>query len=278
MAEETIGRLVELLPGGFTLTTSGGTRNRLKLLPTSLEMPEGIACPFETERRGEGLNIPGIPAGWRVLSNRYTPHLKHQLVIPPTCWSKHDLQNLGGVALTEALNALAVTIANYGVETACFTNIGRAVGWSIWHHHWHAMQVLVRRSLELEDFAEAMKPERIVDQSEIFTTFAGGARGGECLIVPSSKIKFQEYLPNLGVAILHIVTLGNEKFSNPDFTVTIRVSDKGILRYADYCPVLNFWGGHEYVMALLEGSPISIPHTHKLTAKILRGRPTERKD
>jgi len=267
---EPTERFLELLPGGFTQITDGGTRNQIKLLPNSLEIPEGTVCPIETKPQEE-ISVAGVPKGWRILTNPQTPHLKHLLVVPPVCWPRNDLQNLGGGRIMEALNAISLTIANYGVETSCFAHIGRAGGQNLRHHHWHAMQVLVRKPLELEDFTEAMKPERIVCQNESFTTFAGGARGGECLIVPIRKIDFRESIEKIGDAILRIVNLGNEKFSNPDFMVTVRVSSNGTIRYADYCPVLNFWGSPEYITAPLEGGPITIPHTHELTAETLRG-------
>ncbi len=269
MEPDTTERFLEFLPGGFTRITGGGTRNQVRLLPNSLDIPEGTACPFET-RPQEEVNVAGLPEGWRVLKNIYTPHLNHRLVIPPTCWSKHDLQVLGGTHLMETLYALSLTIAEDSFEAACFTHIGRAGGQNLQHHHWHAMRVLVRKPLELEDFTVAMKPDRIVTQNESFVTFAGGARAGECLIVPNRKICFRESLEEIGAAILHIVNLGNEKFSNPSFMVTIRVSSHGILRYIDYCPILNFWGSPEYITAPLEGGPITIPHTHELTAQTLR--------
>ena len=255
-------RFTEWLPGKFAVITGGGTRNQLKLLPNSLELPKGILCPFEAERGEEGLDIPGIPEGWRVLGNKYTPHLNHLLCIPSTCWPMDALQNLGGVTvLAEALSTLWRTTADYGVETSCFTHIGRAAGQNQPHHHWHAMRVLVRRPLDLEDFTEAMKPERIIARDDKFTVFAGGAHAGECLIVPHNKIWFRESLGGLANVISHVVTKGNEKFSNPVFIVTVRISSTGVFRYADYCPILNFWGSPEYITAPLEGGPITVPHS-----------------
>ena len=260
---------LELLPGGFNMITSGGTRNQVKLLPNSLEIPEGAVCPFENNPQEE-IKVPNLPEGWRVLTNIYTPHLKHLLVLPSVCWLKDDLQNLGGsLRLTRALNAISLTVSEYGVETSCFTHIGRAGGQNLQHHHWHVMQVLVRKPLEIEDFIDSMKSERIIMKSELFTIFAGGARAGECLIAPMRKVKFNKLLNEIAAVILFIVKLGNEKFSNPNFMVTIRVLDEGILRYIDYCPVLNFWGSPEYVTAPLEGGPITLPHSHELTAKTL---------
>lgn len=268
--------IFEKLAGGFTTITGGGTRTAIKLsrpwqppLPLAPEK-----CPFCTKPQEE-ISIPGIPTGWRLLGNLFTPHRRHRLIIPSKCWDAEALQTLGGsTAIRDAVEIARLATADDRVEMSTFIHIGQNAGQNLGHAHWHLMEVLVREPLAFTEFSR----ELLVHQRENFEIFAMGARAGECLIVQRDKpLKFDENaVEEIAAALEWIVSRGNEKFRStegrpPEFIVSIRISADGHFRYADYCPILTAWGAPEYVFALFEGGPVTLPWPHELTAAHLRG-------
>jgi len=265
----------EKLVGGFTTITSGGTRTAIKLsrpwqppLPIALEK-----CPFCTKDEEE-LPCPGIPVGWRLLGNPFTPHQRHRLIIPNKCWDAETLQTLGGSAeIRKALETVRLAVKDDYVEMATFIHVGHSAGQGLGHAHWHLMEVRVRSPLVFAEFSRDL----LVHQCENLEIFAMGAREGECLIVErDTELKFNEgTIEELAAALEWIVTRGNEKFRStqgkpPEFMVSVRISAAGYFRYADYCPILSGWGAPEYVFAPLEGGPVTLPWPHELTASHLR--------
>ncbi|OGF52117.1 hypothetical protein A3I27_02530 [Candidatus Giovannonibacteria bacterium RIFCSPLOWO2_02_FULL_43_11b] len=265
------------LPGEFALITGGGTRTAIKLSrPWQPSLPP-IApekCPFCKESQLEEISLPNLPAGWCLRSALYTPHRRHRLVIPKKCWDAETLQKLGGYArISEALEIVRLATKDDQVEMSTFIHVGYSAGQNLAHAHWHLMEVRVREPLMLAGFSQ----ELLVLQGEKFNIFAQGARAGECLVVSREKqLKFNEDMAKKLADVLEwIVARGNEKFRStegrpPEFSISVRISADGYFRYADYCPILNAWGATEYVFAHLEGSPITLPWPHELTAAYLR--------
>lgn len=270
--------VLEPLPGGFSYVTSGGTRTAIKL---SRPWQDGLGrminprnCPFETKPQEE-IPLRNMPIGWKLLPNPFTPHREHRLIIPEKCWTPEVLQTLGGVErIFEALEVARLATVQEDAEIAMFIMIGWLGGQNLGHAHWHLHEVLVRKPLVAEEIHPAR--EVIIRKEEKFLTIAGGARSGECLIIPESRLSLsEENLHALAVSIDWIVRKGNEKFLSsewlpPDFTVTVRLTADHHIRYADYSPVLTCWGSPECVTAPLEGGPITLPWPHEVTAAYLQ--------
>lgn len=277
--------IFEKLPGELTTITAGGSRTASVKLsrPWQPSLPlNPEKCPFCTKPQEE-FNVPGIPAGWKVLPDIFTPHRRHRLVVPLTCWDENTLQELGGpVHILEALETARITeiarVIQTGhedlIEMAIFIHVGSCAGQNLGHPHWHMMEVQTQKPLAFH----AMLPETLrVKRFQGMDIFANGAHAGECLIIPHAKpMQFtQEAVAELAIVLAWIVRRGNEKFRStqgrsPEFTVSVRVSFEGDLRYADYCPILNMWGAPEHVFAPLEGGPITLPWPHEATAAHLR--------
>ncbi|OGZ29419.1 MAG: hypothetical protein A2835_03265 [Candidatus Niyogibacteria bacterium RIFCSPHIGHO2_01_FULL_45_28] len=267
--------IFESLPGEFTFITGGGTKTAIKLsrpwqppLPLAPEK-----CPFCTKPQEE-IFIPGIPAGWRLLPNIFTPHRRHRLVIPSTCWDAWKLQTLGGsAAIHNALEVARLATAEDQAEMAVCIHVGQSAGQNLGHAHWHIMEVRVRKPFTFGHFS----PELLVRRSETLDIFAMGARAGECLIVPNGEppIFSADTVAKLAVELEWIINRGNKKFRStegwpPEFLVSVRMSADGHFRYADYCPILAVWGAPEYVFAPLEGGPVTLTWPHEITAAYLR--------
>lgn len=268
--------IFQSLVGGFTKITGGGTRTAIKLSrpwqPSLPIAPE--KCPFCTKPQDE-IALPGIPNGWRLLPNIFTPHRRHRLIVANKCWDAEALQMIGGLtAIREALEITRLAIKDDQVEMSAFIHIGQIAGQNLGHAHWHLMEVRVREPLTFSEFFR----ELLVHQRENLEVFAMGAHAGECLIVQRDKqLKFNERtVEELAATLEWIITRGNEKFRStegrsPEFIVSVRISADGHFRYADYCPVLTMWGAPEYVFSPLEGGPVTLPWPHELTAAHLRG-------
>lgn len=268
--------IFETLVGGFTLITGGGTRTAINL-SRPWQPPLPIApekCPFCTEYREE-ISLPNIPVGWRILKSIFTPHSRHRLVIPAECWDAETLQTLGGfTAIREALEIVCLATKNDQVEMSTFIHVGQSAGQNVGHAHWHLMEVPIRKPLT----PNSLSSELLVRQREKLDIFATGARAGECLIVPRGEpMAFNEgTAEEIAAALEWIITRGNEKFCStegrpPEFNVSVRISADRYFRYADYCPILAAWGAVEYVIAMLEGGPITLRWPHEITAAYLRG-------
>lgn len=269
--------IFEKLPGELNSITAGGTRKDIKLSrPWQPPLPlNPEKCPFCTKPQEE-INVLGIPSGWKVLPNPFTPHRRHRLVVPQTCWDENTLQELGGpIHILEALETARMAIQNDAVEMAIFIHVGQCAGQNLGHAHWHVMEVQTQKPLRFPALGwfHGGLAVKAFDYLDIFAT---GAHAGECLIfTPHTLILSNEGLAKLTEAIDWIVRRGNEKFRStqgrpPEFTVSVRVSADGHLRYADCCPILNMWGASEHVFAPLEGGPITLTWPHEVTAAYLR--------
>jgi len=264
-----------MLVGGFTLIISGGTRTAIKL-SRPWQPPLPIApekCPF-CGKLQDDVPLMNIPTGWRLRKNLYTPHHRHRLIIPNTCWGAEALQTLGGFTkICEALESVRLAIRDDQVEMATFIHIGQSAGQNLGHAHWHLMEIQVRQPLVPEDIST----ELLMHQREKINIFATGVRAGECLIVPRGEpmIFNEDTIEELATTLEWIIARGNEKFystegQSPEFIVSVRISADGHFRYADYCPILTIWGANEYVFAPLEGGPVTLPWPHETTAAYLR--------
>jgi hypothetical protein len=268
----------EPLPGEFTWITGGGTRTAIKLSRPWQEPLGKIinpkTCPFETKPQEE-IPLRCIPTGWKLLPDPWTPHLQHRLIIPEKCWPPEVLQTLGGsVQIAEALEIARLATVSENAEIGTFAMVGWLGGQNIGHCHWHLHQPRVRKPLAADEVNAST--ERIVRESDKFLTIAGGARSGECLILPKSPLSIsEENLLALAASIDWIVRRGNEKFLSsewlpPEFALTVRFSPDRHIRYADYSPFLTPWGSPEHVTAPLEGGPVTLPWPHEVTAAYLR--------
>src|SRR3989338_5700391 len=221
------GVVFEPLVGGFTTVTAGGTRNAIKLsrpwqppLPLAQEK-----CPFCTKPQEEIL-LPGMPEGWRLLPNIFTPHRHHRLAIPKECWDSEKLQTLGGLArIREALEIFRLAIKeDRGLEMATFAHVGWSAGQNLGHMHWHIMETRIRKPFSAKQFA----PELLVQHGDALDIIAAGARSGECLLVPHMEMNFDKAVEALAISLDWIVQRGNEKFRStegrpPEVMVAARV-------------------------------------------------------
>ncbi len=286
--------IFEPLPGDFTFITSGGTRREIKLSRPWQEPLDLLInpskCPFCSKPQEE-IKLAGLPIGWKLLPNPWTPHLKHRLIIPDHCWPAERLQILGGEkAIFEALQIARIATVKDDSETALFVHIGRMAGQNIGHLHWHLMKALARQPFDGSYYSNLimdssrvallrqLKDRNISNYSNYYdyTVIAGGARSGECLILSSKRQDFNSVtISSLAATLSWLINLANRKFRSteglaPDFIVTVRISNDHKFRYADYCPILTMWGSPEYVMAPLEGGSFTLPWPHEVTAAYLR--------
>lgn len=265
---------------------SGGTRNNIRLSrPTQQPLANLInpaSCPFCTKPQEE-IRLKGIPEGWRLLPNPFTPHpvepsnASHRLIIPAACWPEEKLQTLGDkVEITNALLAAQIATENCDPEMSLFVHVGITAGQNLGHPHWHLLNPEVERPLRVSEFEELITPERTVFEIEPFTVVAGGAHGGECLVIPWDRYRLSQFMASkLAQTIANIIDLGNERFRStqglpPEYIVTVRIDAGGLIRYADYCPILYFWGSPHHVTAPLEGGTIPVQWPHEVTAAHLR--------
>jgi len=266
--------IFEKLPGGLNRVTAGGTRNSIKLSrPWQPPLPYNPKkCPFCTKPQEE-IPLPGIPNGWKLLPNIFTPHRRHRLVIPDKCPAPDFTQTLGDFeGILQALEVARLAIQNDDVEMTLFCHVGQMAGQNLGHLHWHLMEVRAIQPLNLGLLPTATLVKRI----ENLDINAAGARAGECVIYFRETIEpFDETTVGKIAKALHwIVCSGNEKFEStegrsPEFCVSVRIGADKTLRYADDCPILNTWGATEYVFAPLEGGPITLPWPHETTAEYL---------
>lgn len=264
----------EPLVGGLSMITGGGTRTAIKLSrPWQPEMPFAPEkCPFCTKPQEE-IALPGIPDGWRLLPNIFTPHRRHRLIVPRACWDSKTIQTLGGFEkICDALNIACLAAEDDKVEIAVFIHVGQSAGQNLGHAHWHLMEVRARKPFAFPE----LPAELLVRQYENLDIFAMGARAGECLILERDRCLYfnEQRIKEIAAALEWIISRGNEKFRStegkpPEFMVSVRIAADGYFRYADYCPVLTAWGTPEYVFAPLEGGPITLPWPHELTAYYL---------
>lgn len=275
----------EPLPGDFVWTLAGGTRQAVKLARPWQQPLEKLAeatrtnCPF-CKKKEENINLPGIPDGWVLKPNIFTPHRKHRLIVPSECWPAEKLQCLGGEEeIVKALEICRLATVNDNMEIALVTHIGWHTGQNLGHLHWHICDAQVRQPFV--NRISAFNSDRIVARFEEFTLLAGGEKPGQVQILPNGEGKYMDFnsgtIPWLARAIHWIVELGNKKFVSsdqglpPEFAITVRISADHVLRYASYCPQLAMVSpAFHHTVAAFEGGPSPMPWTHETTAAYLR--------
>jgi hypothetical protein len=274
---------IAVLPGGQNKILFGGTRNEIKLSrpwQTSLDtLINPGKCPFCTKPQEELLLPVEAPKGWKLLPNIYTPHENHRLIVADHCWSAEELQRWGGKErITEALRIAQIANRTVSEETVLLIHVGSQAGQNLGHPHMHTLHALIDNSIGSIDFFSTTRDlETYVFETPDFIITAGGAKAGECHIVPKNPMYFnaKSLASSLAEALSRIIDLGNEKFRSveglaPPYGIAIRISAKGDLRYAVYCPTLHNQGVLECSIAVLEGAPYVIPWPHETTAAHLR--------
>ena len=272
-----MGTIYEPLPGWNAWVTTGGTRTEVKCRrpwqqPFELLIdPEH--CPFCNRGRDEKNALEGVPGGWRLLSNAYTPHRGHLLAIPAQCSSVEKLITLGGIqGIREALSLITMRVASEDAEIVSSAHIGWHAGQNVGHLHWHIYRLITRAPFSGAVYPLKGREDRLVRRFETATVFADGIRSGECLVLPSAGSRTDELPEIISWLIGHCAERFRDPVSGlpPEYSVTFRFGRAGQPRYAAYCPILTQWGAAEVVCAPLEGSPFTLPWPHKVTAKYLR--------
>ncbi|MBI5728689.1 MAG: hypothetical protein HY983_00380 [Candidatus Magasanikbacteria bacterium] len=273
---------LEVLPGGIP-TMSGGTRRGVKLdrsWQSDIIVNPG-RCPFEDEESLEGrlIRFYQEEGGWRVITNQFTPYHNHLLIMPMTCWSKEDLRTLGGLnKITVALRIVSDILAPIAGERWLNVYVGATAGQNVTHLHYHllepAQRILSRPERDVAGhFASSLL---VLFELEGFRVVVGGHRAGQCFIVPLEGRPFdQSAAESLAGVLQRIIRMFAEKFTSsqglpPDFQINVKFI-KGRVVYACFIPILNNWGGTEY-LALMEGTPITLPWPHEDTLGHLLGR------
>lgn len=275
--------ITDYLPGGQGRTLSGGTRDEIKLsrpwqAPLSAIInPED--CPF-CHKPQKDLVLPiHSPRGWRWLPNIFTPHPEHTLLIPDHCWPEEQLQVWGGEKnICEALHIASRIFHNSQKEMIALTHIGHQSGQNLGHAHLHLFQMQASNPLSGEDLRKYSKKNKdlaILDQSEIIA-MVGGVKAGECLLFSEDEMVFNSKVAEFLGQVLHrLIVIGNEAWKSiqglcPSYSLAIRVSADGYLRYGIYSPHLSNWGVYGHTVTALEGEPFVLQWPHKTTADYLR--------
>lgn len=274
--------IYEPLPGYFTWILAGGTRQAIKLNRPWQKPLEALLnpakCPFCTKPQ-EKISLPGIPDGWQLLPNPMTPHIKHRLITPVTCWPAEKPQVLGGMEeIAKALEICRLATIDDDMEIALVIHVGWLAGQGLGHPHWHVCDAQERRPIRDGLYYERKYEEKVVCHHEEYTVVADGEKPGQLLILPCGPMDFNKgTIPWLAEEINYTVNLCNEKFRSadqglpPEFAVTVRISADNEIRYASYCPQLAPTScGFHHTIAALEGGPYILPWTHEATAAYLR--------
>lgn len=281
----------QFLPGGHIRILYGGTRTKIKLSrpwqPPLADIVRPRECPFCTKPQEEFALPDDMPSGWKLLPNPFTPHRDHRLLIPSGCKSAEWLEHWGGVKnFEEAFRIVSAVLCQdaaateSGVipETTLLVMVGYLAGQNLGHPHLHLFSSDVdwpQSYISLHDYA-AHNPGAVVGQNEVWVVAAGGARSGECLIIPRREQSFAAVASSLAKVVSQLIELGNEKFRSvqgmsPHWGLVVRIASGGTFRYAGYSPTLHLWGPLQYMAVPLEGDPIVLPWPHETTAAYLRG-------
>ncbi len=274
-------------PGGIS-TLAGGARTVIKLhRPWQKQLnSDHTTCPFEPSRlKDEGRQIIECSSDgrWVSFDNRFTPNMDHSLVIPVTCqdWSDARVRLLGGKEeILAALNLIYKVLETKPKHevTEIIINVGWLGGQNVGHLHWHVFGLPVGAvSASSDQVAMSLGQLNNLDltlfEQNGLQVVVGGHRAGQCFILPKEKnISVQ----SIATVIADLVALYADKFQGsvgerlaPDFTIGL-VHNKGNFVYGTYVPILNNWGGFEY-LAFIGQQPVSLPWPHDQTAAYLRG-------
>lgn len=282
---------MEVWPSSIT-TISGGTRIAVKLSrPWQKDIVmDPKTCPFCTRKQKVLNEYKDGKNGeeWQLIQNLYTPFPYHKMVIPKLCgeennWSKEEIRRLGGLARIKK----AFQIANIELYSQDAFNrfiqlqvhISPYAGQTISHLHYHLLEQLPPPKpwitlMKLGVYA-AENPYSQILESANFTVNVGGERAGQCYIIPQEKpVDFDtttiEEMANLIASLIHIYEKSfiSEQGLPPDYMLILRFAERK-LWYGTYVPILNHWGGTEY-LGLLENTSIVLPWPHEETARYIK--------
>lgn len=273
--------------GGATII-AGASRNKINLnRPWQEDLDSLLAqeCPFETKPQEEFLYLDNISRGgeeWRVLRNHATPWTEitpdHFLIIPQKCWPKEELRRLGQCGKIGGALSLAgdLTYGNAHGKFEMCIHVGRNAGQNVGHAHFHVLPLplLPLAPVELQDIVAAGSKPQLSQTDKEFIVFCDGTRAGQCFIVPRNVLRIYDYDNALSCArkLDALLELLGKNFRSvqglpPDFIMSAIISE-GRMEYATIIPILNQWGGPEY-MASIEQSPYSLSWQHQVTADYL---------
>ncbi|MBI2591652.1 MAG: hypothetical protein HYW34_03180 [Candidatus Brennerbacteria bacterium] len=282
---------METWPSGIT-TISGGNRTTIKLSrpwQKDIEM-NPKTCPFCTRKQkvlDEYKNDKGEK--WQLIQNLYTPFPYHKMVIPRLCgeenkWPKEEIRRLGGIArIKKALQIASIELNSQDALNRFIQlqiHVGPYAGQTIGHLHYHFLEQVPQPKplatlMNLGIYA-VENPASEIFESDNWTINVGGERAGQCYIIPKEKpVDFDttaiEEMANLIASLIHIYekSFTSEQGLAPDYMIVIRFMERKIC-YGTYVPILNQWGGTEY-MGLTEGTSIVLPWPHEETAKYIKG-------
>lgn len=272
---------IAALPWGTNRSLFGGTRNEIKLsrpwqLPLS-QIVQPDTCPFCTKPQKELLLPPGSPKGWKLLPNIYTPLMDHRLIISETCKPVEWLQRWGGCeALSQVFSIAASVITKAEQEITLLITVGYLAGQNLGHPHLHVFRSHAGMPMNFRALLSYAEADSVrIFSNELWIMAAGGARAGECLIVPTDVRDFASTTKSLAKIVSRIVDLGNVKFQSeeglaPQYGIIVRIATDGTIRYASYSPTLHLWGPLQYVSSQLENEVLVLPWSHETTAAYLR--------
>lgn len=265
-------------------SVAGGTRISIKLdrpWQVPVKVPTDPAnCPF-CDGKKKTLKHFDEEGGWRLVENAFTMYRVnggvHDMLIPDACWPVEKLWDLGGEkSLAAAFRIIQEEVENHK-ERILFINfhIGYQAGQNVPHLHFHIVQYLFdAHPLEpmpgLHAAYENEYKHLILSEDERWIFGIGGAKAGQCFMLPKAR----NTLPELAGNLHAMVSLYNRKFKSvqglmPDFNVSVVMVDGRVL-HGLYTPILNNWGAAESLVGYYSGAPMSLPWAHEKTVEYLR--------
>ncbi len=287
-----------VLPSGLRVA-AGGTREMVGSTdrPWQKEIELNPNCPLCAKKleKGDFYGTPVLAHGitWNYFLNQATPFPWHLLIIPEQCWEPAKLRVLGGfdhiVSLLRTIWSLHDILGALDSRFKPWERnlqIGIHVGWTgaqnQAHFHCHLLDQIeprqrpwtmyeTREQLRLESRSEGV----LVFETQYYLVFAGGARGGQCLIVAKYETQNDDFdwAFELAQVLLRLIEINAVAFKSkqglpPDFMIGLQL-DHGEFSHGHFSPVLNHRGFTEE-FALLQGDPIIIPWPHEATAAYLK--------
>ncbi|MDP2704136.1 MAG: hypothetical protein Q8P01_02850 [bacterium] len=256
---------------GDVYTLSGGTRNAVKLgRPWQKELPSEWTCPFHPPKPDQVVARFG-DGEWLLLTNLFTPHPFHQLIVPGSCWPSSTLRSLGGVeAVTGALTVACGVAEQQNQEVFILCHVGYGGGQNVPCHHWHVhtRSDFFTSTLRVQQVRQTVytSPFHLSTVGEVRISVCG-ARTGQCFFAPSNPVSFRQVIADVAHVLVETVKLYNAKFQStqgmsPDFSIGLKIGAQGELFYGDYAPDLAVRGAP---MAFYDGSPEILAWPHEVT-------------
>jgi diadenosine tetraphosphate (Ap4A) HIT family hydrolase len=264
-------------PGGLK-TIAGGARTEIKLnrpWQKTWGEEDRKGCPFCNFSEEDGVKI--LAKGWRIKTNKFPVYAVNRLLFPDTCWRDANLFSLGGqTSIGEALTAAREEMRAYrGVPIVVSANIGPLAGQNYPHLHYHIQSIFGKKHTsrvqgEIKRLYRE-RPDLILFDGGI-TVGIGGVRAGQCFLFPKEEdTGGDDILHHLAVSLHRLISLCNKKFRSrqgwgPDFTIALYFS--GGFSYGLYTPILNQWGGSEY-LTMYENGHFQLRWPHEVGAAYL---------